>query len=102
MSKDFAFTLQARAHSGEGVSLKAGIVPTVSKPVRQKRRDQKMRCTNPAPVAGPLGRGPRVSTARHRHKTSLEWVGYLRCRWITMLLGYGDGKQSCFLSEAWL
>src|SRR5512143_1975491 len=35
MSKDFAFTLEARAHPGEGVSLKAGIVPTVSKPVRQ-------------------------------------------------------------------
>ena len=35
MSKDFAFTLEARAQPGEEVSLKAGFVPTVSRSVRQ-------------------------------------------------------------------
>jgi hypothetical protein len=35
MSKDFAFTLEARAQQQEGLTLKAGFAPTVSKPVRQ-------------------------------------------------------------------
>ncbi len=35
MSKDFAFTLEARAQPREGLTLKAGFAPTVSKPVRQ-------------------------------------------------------------------
>ena len=35
MSKDFAFTLEARAQQREGLTLKAGFAPTVSKPVRQ-------------------------------------------------------------------
>ena len=34
MSKDFAFTLEARAQQHEGLTLKAGFAPTVSKPVR--------------------------------------------------------------------
>ncbi len=35
MSKDFAFTLEARAQQREGLTLKAGFAPAVSKPVRQ-------------------------------------------------------------------
>ncbi len=35
MSKDFAFTLEAHAQPREGLTLKAGFAPTVSKPVRQ-------------------------------------------------------------------
>ncbi len=33
MSKDFAFTLEARAQQREGLTLKAGFAPTLSKPV---------------------------------------------------------------------
>jgi hypothetical protein len=35
MSKDIAFALEARAQQREGLTLKAGFAPTVSKPVRQ-------------------------------------------------------------------